>query len=321
MENQAVVVKDTPSTLMADENVSKLVSSFLQGRKERTLRAYRQDLKDFQTFTGAETLNSVASLLFSRGQGNANSLGLDYKTNLLARHLSPATINRRLAALRSLTKMARILGFIPWSLEVGNLKAKAYRDTRGPGRLGVSLLLEEIHKRQDRKAFRDRAALHLLHDLALRRQEVVSLDVEDIELISGTVSVLGKGQTQKEILSLPEPTKAALAKWIQVRGERSGPLFVNYDRARKGERLTGTSLYRIVRGLGEKVGIKVRPHGLRHTAITEACKAAQANGMGLEEVLDFSRHANVKTLMIYRDRERNIQGRLATLVALKGTNE
>ena len=59
-----------------------------------------------------------------------------------------------------------------------------------------------------------------------------------------------------------------------------------------------------VRRLGEQVGLKVRPHGLRHTAITEACKLAQAKGMGLEEVLDFSRR-----------RERNVQGQLATLVA------
>jgi integrase/recombinase XerC len=91
---------------------------------------------------------------------------------------------------------------------------------------------------------------------------------------------------------------------------------VNMDRAGKGNgRLTGNGLFKIVRGLGQKNGLKVRPHGLRHTAITEACKAAQANGMDLEEVMDFSRHKNVKTLMVYRDRERNVQGRLASLVA------
>lgn len=61
----------------------------------------------------------------------------------------------------------------------------------------------------------------------------------------------------------------------------------------------------------------MRPHGLRHTAITEACKAAQANGIGLEEVLDFSRDSrkSIAILMVYRDRERNVQGQLASLVA------
>jgi hypothetical protein len=54
---------------------------------------------------------------------------------------------------------------------------------------------------------------------------------------------------------------------------------------------------------------------LGHSAITEACKAAQANGMGLEEVLDFSRHRDIKVLMVYRDRERDVQGQLAAFVA------
>jgi hypothetical protein len=46
----------------------------------------------------------------------------------------------------------------------------------------------------------------------------------------------------------------------------------------------------------------VRSHGLRHTAITEACKLAQANEFGLEEVLDFSRHSwkSIAVLMVYK---------------------
>jgi integrase len=72
-----------------------------------------------------------------------------------------------------------------------------------------------------------------------------------------------------------------------------------------------------VRDLGQDAGLKVRPHGLRHAAITEACKAAQASGIGLEEVLDFSRHSrkSIAILMVYRDRQRNVQGRLASLVS------
>ena len=133
--------------------------------------------------------------------------------------------------------------------------------------------------------------------------------------MGGTLFVLGKGRTQKERLTLPGPTQDALKAWLHVRGTDSGPLFVNSNRTGKRGRLSGTSIYRMVRGLGRRAGITVRPHGLRHTAITEACKKAQQNGMGLEEVLDFSRHRDVKTLMVYRDRERNVQGQLAAMVA------
>ena len=77
------------------------------------------------------------------------------------------------------------------------------------------------------------------------------------------------------------------------------------------------SLYRIVWMLGEKTGLKVHPHGLRHAAIAEACQAAQSNGIALEEVLHCSRHSrkSVAILMIYRDRERNVQGQLASMMA------
>jgi integrase len=52
-----------------------------------------------------------------------------------------------------------------------------------------------------------RAALRLLYDLGLRRSEVVGLDMDDLDLDTGTVAVLGKGRTQKISLTLPDPTK------------------------------------------------------------------------------------------------------------------
>jgi len=79
--------------------------------------------------------------------------------------------------------------------------------------------------------------------------------------------------------------------------------------------LTGTSIYRLVQKLGDEIGIKTRPHGIRHTAITEAVKKARDNGIGLEQVRDFSDHKEIKTLLVYRDRERNVQGQLSELLA------
>jgi len=293
----------------------ELLTAFLSGRSDCTRRAYSQDLDDFRRFLGVGKVSEAAHLLLSRGHGNANAVALAWRANLRERGLQAATINRRLAALRSLVQLARTLGIVPWTLEVQNVRAESYRDTRGPGRRGVRLLLDEIERRGDKKALRDRAVLRLLYDLGLRRSEVVTLDVNDLDLDAATVAVLGKGRTQKTNLTLPEPTKAALQRWLEARGTEMGPLFINLDRARKGCRLTATSIYRIVRRLGEQVGLQVRPHGLRHTAITEACKLAQAKGIGLEEVLDFSRHRDVKVLMVYRDRERDVQGQLAALVA------
>jgi integrase/recombinase XerC len=293
-----------------------LVTAFLAGRNARTAGAYRQDLDAFRRFLQVPTLDDAAHRLLAAAPGDAHALALAYQAHLLERGLQATTVNRRLATLRSLVQFAGTVGRVTWTLDVKNVKTQPYRDTTGPGKTAIRAMLEALQARQDAKAQRDRAALRLLYDLGLRRGEVVALDVADMDLTAGTVAVLGKGRRQKDILALPEPTQAALRGWLTVRGWQPGPVFTNFDRARKGSgRLTGVSLYRIVRALGAQVGFTVRPHGLRHTAITEACKAAQAHGIALEEVLDFSRHTDVKVLMIYRDRERNVQRTLAALVA------
>jgi integrase/recombinase XerC len=311
----AIIPQETTLPSVPRDEAAELVGAFLSGRSERTVRAYGQDLQGFASFLGLEDVNEAAGLLLAQGHGKANAVALAYRADMLDRGLAPSTVNRRLASLRSLVKLGRTLGVVPWTLEVPNVKSEKLRDTVGPGRSGVQLLMDALDPRLDSKAKRDRAAVRLLYDLALRRGEVVALDLEDVDLEAGRVAVLRKGKREKNLLSLPEPTKDALREWVAVRGSEPGPLFTNFDRAGKGGRLTGTSLYRIVRDLGLEAGIKVRPHGLRHTGITEAVKAAQRAGISLEEVRDFSGHADVKTLMIYRDRERNVQGQLASLVA------
>ncbi len=291
----------------------RLVEAFLAGRNSRTLEAYRRDLEDFRAFAGVDTIDEAARLLLSHGHGAGNELALRYRASLQERTLAVATINRRLAALRSLVKLGRVLGMVPWTLEVQSLKAGRYRDTKGPGRLGFRRLLEELERRTDEKAVRDRAVLHLLHDLALRRGEVVSLDVEDLSLDEGTLAVLGKGRADRVKLTLPDSTKAALDSWLSIRGTEPGPLFQNFDRAGKGERLTGRSVERIVKRLGVAAGLgMVRPHGLRHAAITEALDLTGGN---VRAVQKFSRHRDLRTLTIYDDNRADLAGEVARLVA------
>jgi hypothetical protein len=81
-------------------------------------------------------------------------------------------------------------------------------------------------------------------------------------------------------------------------------------------RLNGKGLYRIIRKLGRQVGVETRSHRIRHAAVTQCCKAAAAANLDLSDVLQFSRHASLATLQIYVDKERNLQGKLSTLVAV-----
>jgi integrase/recombinase XerC len=102
-------------------------------------------------------------------------------------------------------------------------------------------LLGALEERKDAKAVRDRALLRLAFDLGLRRGELASLDLEHLALEAGTVAVLGKGQEGRELLTLPAETVAVLRAWLEQRGLEPGLLFVNFDRAGKGRRLTSPS--------------------------------------------------------------------------------
>jgi len=228
------------------------------------------------------------------------------------RSLAAATVNRRLAAVRSLVRLARTLGMVPWTLEVPSVKAEAYRDTAGPGTAAVRRILADLQAQDGPKAARDLALVRLLFDLGLRRGEVVSIDRVDLDLDRGVVHVLGKGRTAREPVSLPAPTREALVAWLAHRGDEDGPLFASFDRRTGGGRLTGTSLYRVVRAAGRRAGVEVRPHGLRHAAITAAL---DLTGGDVRKVQRFSRHRDLRVLNRYDDNRADLGGEVAALVA------
>lgn len=293
-----------------------VVSAFLAGRNPRTLRAYSRDLDDFARFAGMPSGPSAVEMLLSLSHGDANAAALAYRADLTGRGLSPATTARRLAALRSVVKVARLLGRVAWTLDVEAPKAERYRDTSGPGVAGWWKMWAAAEAAGDApKARRDRAILRLLYDRGLRRGELVSLDLADADLSPETpaVAVVGKGRTQRERLTVNEPTRRALAAWAEARGAGPGPLFVRLDRgAVTPDRLTGEAVRLIVRGLSEAAGLArpVRPHGLRHAAITTALDA----GKDMRDVAQFSRHRDVRTLLIYDDRRKDVGGEITRLL-------
>lgn len=292
---------------------AELLETWLVGKDDKTVRAYRADLGTFRSF-----LASVAPV----GDPLETFLALDAASAHVtvtrfvawckdAGH-APATINRRLAALRSVVAFARMAGRVTWALEVKGVPTTAYRDTRGPGVSNVRRLLASLEHDTTAKGRRDYALVRCLFDLALRRAEAVSLDLVHLDLEGKRVAILGKKRSERAWYTLPAPTLAALEAWLVVRGDAPGPLFLNFDRAGKGSRLTGRSVARVLARLGDVAGVGlVRPHGLRHSAITHAL-----NTFGdIRRAARFSRHHDIRTLQVYDDNRTDLFGEVASAVA------
>ncbi len=279
-------------------------------RSEATKRAYAADLRDF---FGEELNPREVERFVSQPPAEIARVLTTYKGELLARGLTEATVNRRLAAIRSLLKFCYRLG---WSQTDGRSlvegeRVVAYRDTRGVTPEIVKKLFTAANT-GDLTGLRDVALLRLLCENALRRAEVCALNVEDFRPEERRLNILGKGKgTQKEPETLSERAIEALNRYLAVAGHGGNPeapLLRNVDPRPEynGLRLTGDGIYHIVRDLGARVGVpSLTPHKLRHTAITIALDLTDGN---VRAVRDLSRHARLETLQRYDDNRRNFQG-------------
>lgn len=329
-----------------------VVRAFFDGREPTTRAAYERDLVVFAEFLAtagvgrhpgkgfdAEIVTHAVAWLFSQTQGKANQVVLAYRNWLGRKGLSAATVNRRLAAVKSMGKIARLLGHVHWTVEVPGLKENKVRDTRGPGSDGVQALMEVLARRyasavalgrahperaEEARVYlawvvRDRAILRLLFDLALRRNEVAGLALADVSFTGRKLRVRRKGGKIR-FLTLPAATLKALAAWIKVRGTKPGALFLPLHGAatlaealeRRSAAISAVSIYRMIRKLGKDAGLKVWPHALRHAAITEAL---DATGGDVRAVARFSGHKQVSTVMVYDDQRKDPQGEIAGKVA------
>jgi len=322
-------------TFDLSKNELDLISELLADKRSpNTRRAYEWDLNDFfQAVTKCDATPVMVEGFLKLSRFEALALVLRYKSQLIAKGLKEATINRRLAAVKALVNFARKLGKVDWTLaDIKSEKVKNYRDTTGVDPDTFKEMLA-APGRDTLKGKRDYALLRLLWDNALRRGEVEKTNIGDLELVGRKLWIIGKGKgTQREAISLTTATVEALKDYLAARGKcdsasahalracsanaehRSQPLFIALDRGHSGHRLTGTSIARIVQAVAKTAGIDktLSPHRIRHSSITAAL---EATGGDVRRVQKLSRHANLDTLMIYDDNRRNHQGEISDLLA------
>ena len=321
MDLSLLVGVDLPAAaLSAPSDTHAVLAAWRAGKSPRTLAAYADDLADFARH--CELPIEIAVTRFLAGEsGLAHRVGLRYLEACTARGLASATCARRIAALRSLTHVARLIGVITWTLELPTPQVVAYRDTRGPGRAGFLRLVAAADQQAEPKRARDLAILWLCYGRALRRAEVCSLSYpEHVEVDNERIQVLGKHRTQREWLTIPPATCRALTAWLAVRGSAPGPLFYRLDRAAAAASvnsehrpLTGEAIYQLMAVLAAKAGLhRVRPHGLRHAAITEVLDVTRGDFRTAQR---FGRLAKADTLKHYDDNREDLGGNASRLIA------
>ncbi|HVT38747.1 MAG TPA: hypothetical protein VHE78_06875 [Gemmatimonadaceae bacterium] len=129
MSSALAVLNALPAPVAFDARA--LLDMWFAGKDAKTVRAYRGDLESFARWAGAGSMGAALEFLLALPAPVANGAGLRYRGALIDAGLASATINRRLAALRSAVSLARLVGRVTWALEVPSVEAVPYRDTRG----------------------------------------------------------------------------------------------------------------------------------------------------------------------------------------------
>ena len=256
-----------------------------RGASPHTIEAYRRDLIDLGTFVEHQDPDLIEVSVLD-----------DYALALRDRGLSPATVRRRLAAVRAFLKhRAREGG-----------RADAGRTVPLP-RLGRRLPEPLTRDEAERivtspdgspRGLRDRAMLELLYGAGLRVSELVALRVSDLDLEEGLVRCMGKGAKQRVV-----PTGSRAIEAIRVYMQRGRPylgrmqrgdiLFLNH----RGQGITRQAVFQLVRDHAREAGIDkmVTPHTLRHSFATHLIEG----GCDLRSVQEMLGHATIETTQIY----------------------
>jgi len=235
----------------------------------------------------------------------------EYRAHLERQGLSAATVNVRLAAIRKLAQEAADNRMLAPELAAGISKVK------GAPRRGVRVgnWLEQSEARDllrapagpGKKAVRDRAILALLIACALRRAELVRLQVEDIQQRAGRwvlPDLVGKGQRVRTV-PIPAWVKLLLDRWITVAAIDTGPLFrsVNKGDAVSMTGFTENAVWWIVREYAGDCELgDLAPHDLRRTC----ARLCRESGGALEQIQLLLGHASIQTTMDYLGTKQNL---------------
>ncbi len=269
-----------------DADVERYLLLLAARRSPRTVDAYRRDLASLATFRGGPvgeaTLEEIERWLAA----------------MRADGLAPATLSRRVSAVRSYFRHLTVIGIRDENPAAAiQLPRRAQRLPRALSPAEMERLIEAAAGTQPR-ALRDHALVELLYGAGLRVSEAVGLEKGAVDLEDRIVRVVGKGGKER-LVPLGRPAAEAVRRYLALGrphlDRRYRPeLFLNA----RGGALTRAGAFLILRKLADKAGLdpeRVHPHLLRHSFATHLLEG----GADLRSVQEMLGHADLGTTERY----------------------
>ncbi len=274
--------------------------SIERGLSANTIEAYSTDLRQYCEFLDSCGKRELDYIQEEDVVGFVDSLA--------RRGLKPASINRRISAVRRFHKYLFAEGLSSTN------PAKFVHPARGWKKLPEFLTLEEVDRLLDApdvskpEGLRDRAILEMLYASGMRISELVNLRVIQINFEGGFIRVVGKGNKERIV-----PLGSSALKWLDLYLNEARPKLTkgkNYEWvfiSRKGGRLSRQAVFENLKKYAIQAGINknVSPHKLRHSFATHLLEG----GADLRVVQTLLGHSDISTTEIYThiDRARLIE--------------
>jgi len=249
-----------------------------------TIKNYFIDLDQFLKFlkrdtgnTDIEEVTHATIRKFLSGMGNFKKTSVSRKISCLRTFFKFLTREKIIAS-----NPARF-GYLP------------KKEQRLPYFLSIDETAKIIESPDSSDAgIRDRAIMEILYATGMRVAELSGLDLSDIDVLSETVRVFGKGRKER-VLPIGKSALESLGRYLEKRKKSNGDKKAAVLNA-KGGRLTSRGIEAIIAKYAVQTGLKkVTPHTFRHSFATHLL----SNGADLKMVQELLGHASLSTTQIY----------------------
>lgn len=253
-----------------------------------TKTSYENELMKYINYLNKKRIDDIQDI-------NQNNI-TDYLASLKKEGLDSKTIAHSITVIRNFHK---------YYIKTGLLKEDCSKDIDRPKlrkTLPNTLTYEEVEKLLDIELitpfdYRNKAMLELLYGTGLRISELLSLTLNDIDIINCTVRCMGKGRKER-IIPINEYIIEYLDLYLNIRyklekKEKYKELFLNNH----GKPITRQGFFKILKSLLKEKGINtnVSPHTLRHSFATHLLE----NGADLRMIQEMLGHSDISTTRIY----------------------